>query len=67
MQWQEHSQKIQTKKRLWLETKCIQTPEASKKTQQLSKLTQQHLIFPQKAKLRAYATVQKTRVYTRIF
>ena len=51
---------------------CIQTPEASKKTQQPSKLTQQHLILPIKQKIKAYATVlskpvyyfRKTRVYT---
>ena len=57
---------------------CIQTPEASKKTQQLSKLTQQHLIFPRKEKIRAYVSVfskstyissysRKTHVYTRLW
>ena len=55
----------------------IQTPEASKKTQQSPKLTQQHLIFPKKKKIRAYATVlskpmyirnysRKTSMYTRL-
>ena len=37
--------------------RCIQTPEASNKTQQSSKLTQQHLVFLKKEKLRVYATV----------
>ena len=57
---------------------CIKTSEASNKTQQPSKLTQQHLIFPQKEKSMAYATVyskstyihdyfRKTHVYTRLW
>ena len=45
--------------------RCIQTPDASKKTQQLSKLTQQHLIFPKKEKLKAYVTVCRKPAYIR--
>ena len=45
--------------------RCIQTPEASKKTQQSSKLTQQHLIFPKKEKIREYATVCRKPAYIR--
>ena len=45
--------------------RCIQNPKASKKTQQLSKLTQQHLIFPNKEKLRAYVTVCRKPAYVR--
>ena len=41
----------------------IQTPEASKKTQQPSKLTQQHLILPIKQKIKAYATVKAKPAY----
>ena len=65
MKWQEHSQRIQTKILSSRKQRCIQTPKASKKTQQLSKLTQQHLIFPQKAKLRAYMTMCRKPKYIR--
>ena len=42
----------------------IQTPEASKKTQQSSKITQQHLILPIKKKIKAYAIVlSNTRLF----
>ena len=36
---------------------CIQTPEASKKTQQSSKLTQQQLILPIQQKIKSYVTI----------
>ena len=42
---------------------CIQTPEASKKTQQSSKLTQQHLLFPKKKKIKAYVTTPSKLAY----
>ena len=41
----------------------IQIPKASKKTQQSPKLTQQHLIFPKKQKIRAYVTVLSKPAY----
>ena len=65
MKWQEHSQKFKLKSVSGQKQGCIQILEASKKTQQSSKLTQQHLIFPKKAKIRAYVTVCKKSAYIR--
>ena len=56
---------------------CRETLEASKKTQQSSKITQKHLIFPKNKKIRAYVIVlskpayihdysRKTCVYTQL-
>ena len=70
-------QKLTQKESLVRKRGEIQTPEATKKTQQSPKLTQQHLIFPKRKKIRAYATVlskpmyihdfsRRTRVYTRL-
>ena len=44
---------------------CIQTPTAPKKTQQSSKLTQQHSILQKKLEIKAYATVCSKPAYVR--
>ena len=67
MKCQEHFQKSNKKESLVRNRGEIQTPEASKKTQQSPKLTQQHLIFPRKKKIRAYATVLSKRTYIHDF
>ena len=78
MKWQEHLQKFKLKSVSGKKQQCIQTPEASKKTQQSSKLTQQHLIFPKRPKIRVHMAVLskstyishylgKTRVYMRLW
>ena len=67
MKRQEHSQKIQTKKRLWSETEVYTD---SRSIQEDSAIIQTHLAtlnIPQKGKTQGIRDcVQKTRVYMQI-